>query len=78
MMGQQRGDQSRLFYAFNFDELIPERHFLRRVNPIGTRVLAELRSIPRPLITVRHEGLHTYRFLDTSAKTPIYRAPKPT
>ena len=26
MMGRQTGDQSRLFYTFNLDELIPERH----------------------------------------------------
>ena len=44
MMGRQTGDQSRLFYAFNLDELIPERHLLRRINPIVTSVLAELRG----------------------------------
>jgi len=44
MMGQQTGDQSRLFYMFNLDELIPERHLLRLINPIVTRVLAELRG----------------------------------
>jgi transposase len=44
MMGRQTGDQSRLFYTFNLDELIPERHLLRRINPIVTRVLAELRG----------------------------------
>src|SRR5512135_1154423 len=43
MMGRQTGAQSRLFYAFNLDELIPERHLLRRINPIVTSVLAELR-----------------------------------
>jgi hypothetical protein len=40
MMGRQTSDQSRLFYAFNLDELIPEGHLLRRINPIVTRVLA--------------------------------------
>lgn len=44
MMGRQTCDQSRLFYAFNLDELIPERHLLRRINPIVARVLAELRG----------------------------------
>ena len=44
MMGQQTGDQRRLFYTFNLDELIPERHLLRRINPIVTSVLAELRG----------------------------------
>ena len=47
-MGRQTGDQSRLFYAFNLDELIPERHLLRRINPIVTRVLAELRGQLKP------------------------------
>ena len=44
MMGQQTGDQRRLFYTFNLDELIPECHLLRRINPIVTSVLAELRG----------------------------------
>ena len=44
MMGRQTGDQSRLFYTFKLDELIPERHLLRRINPIVTSVLAELRG----------------------------------
>jgi hypothetical protein len=44
MMGRQTGDQSRLFYAFNLDQLIPEGHRLRRINPIVTRVLAEPRA----------------------------------
>jgi transposase len=48
MMGRQTGDQSRLFYTFNFDELIPERHLLRLINPIVTRVLAELRAKLKP------------------------------
>jgi len=48
MMGQQTGDQSRLFYAFNLDELIPEHHLLRRINPIVTRVLAGLRCRLKP------------------------------
>ena len=48
MMGRQTGDQSRLFYTFNLDELIPERHLLRRINPIVTRVLAGLRGQLKP------------------------------
>ena len=44
MMGRQTGDQSRLFYAFNLDDLMPERHLLRRINPIVTGVLTELRG----------------------------------
>jgi hypothetical protein len=44
MMGRQTGDQSQLFYLFNLEERIPERHLLRRINPIVTRVLVELRE----------------------------------
>jgi transposase len=44
MMGRQTGDQSQLFYLFNLEERIPERHLLRRINPIVMRVLADLRE----------------------------------
>src|SRR5207247_1310582 len=44
MMGRQTSDQSQLFYLFNLEERIPADHLLRRVNPIVTRVLAELRG----------------------------------
>jgi hypothetical protein len=44
MMGRQTGDQSRLFYLFNLEERIPADHLLRRINPVVTRVLAELRA----------------------------------
>src|SRR6476619_1355730 len=44
MMGRQAGDQSQLFYVFNLEELIPASHLLRRINPVVTRVLAELRE----------------------------------
>jgi transposase len=44
MMGRQTGDQSQLFYLFNLEERIPEGHLLRRINPIVTRVLIELRE----------------------------------
>lgn len=44
MMGRQTGDQNQLFYLFNLEERIPERHLLRRINPIVTRVLVELRE----------------------------------
>ena len=37
-------DQSHLFYLFNLEEHIPKDHFLRRINPIVTRVLADLRE----------------------------------
>ena len=48
MMGQQTGDQSQLFYLFNLEERIPASHFLHRINPIVTRVLAELRAKLEP------------------------------
>jgi transposase len=48
MMGRQTGDQSRLFYAFNLEERIPAHPLLRRLNPMVTRVLAELRAKLRP------------------------------
>ena len=41
MMGRQAVDQSQLFYLFNLEKRIPERHFLRRINPTVTRILAE-------------------------------------
>ena len=44
MMGRQTGDQSQLFYLFNLEERIPASHLLRRINPVVTRVLAELRE----------------------------------
>lgn len=44
MMGRQTGDQSQLFYLFNLEERIPEGHLLRRINPVVTRVLVELRE----------------------------------
>jgi transposase len=44
MMGRQSSDQSQLFYLFNLEERIPTSHLLRRINPIVTRVLADLRE----------------------------------
>src|SRR4029077_14940890 len=44
MMGRQTGDQSQLVYLFNLEERIPANHLLRRINPIVTRVLADLRE----------------------------------
>jgi transposase len=48
MMGCQTGDQSQFFYLFNLEGRIPERHLLRRINPLVTRVLAGLREQMRP------------------------------
>src|SRR5271169_6698768 len=58
MMGRQTGDQSQLFYLFNLERRIPVGNLLRRINPVVTRILAELRdklaafysSIGRPSI----------------------------
>jgi transposase len=44
MMGRQTSDQSQLFYLFNLEDRIPASHPLRRINPVVTRVLAELRE----------------------------------
>jgi hypothetical protein len=44
MMGRQTGDQRQLFYLFNLERRIPASHLLRRINPIVTRVLADLRE----------------------------------
>ena len=44
MMGRQTGDQSQLFYLFNLALECAFRHLLRRINPIVTRVLIELRE----------------------------------
>jgi Transposase domain (DUF772) len=44
MMGRQTVDQSQLFYLFNLEKRIPERHLLRRLNPIAGRILAEFRE----------------------------------
>src|SRR6266516_1704887 len=48
MMGQQTSDQSQLFYLFNLEQRIPEGHLLRRMNPVVTQVLAELREKRAP------------------------------
>jgi tRNA/tmRNA/rRNA uracil-C5-methylase (TrmA/RlmC/RlmD family) len=46
MMGRQTGNQGQLFYLFNLESRIPAGHLLRRINPIVTRVLADLREKP--------------------------------
>src|ERR1700678_1403186 len=48
MMGRQAVDQSQLFYLFNLEKRIPERHLLRRINPIVGRILAEFREKLEP------------------------------
>ncbi len=44
MMGKQKGDQSQLFYLFNLEDRIPSDHLLRKINPMVSRVLADLRE----------------------------------
>jgi transposase len=44
MMGRQTNDQAQLFYLFNLAGRIPSGHLLRRINPIVTGVLADLRE----------------------------------
>jgi transposase len=48
MMGRQKVDQSQLFYLFNLESRIPARHLLRRINPIVSRILSELRGKLEP------------------------------
>ena len=48
MMGRQTCDQSQLFYLFNLEARIPAGHLLRRINPIVTRVVADLRESLAP------------------------------
>jgi transposase len=44
MMGRQAGDQRQLFYLFNLEDRIPADHLLRRINPLVTSILADLRE----------------------------------
>src|SRR3974377_841788 len=44
MMGRETGDQRHLFYLFTLEARIPSDHLLRRINPIVTGVLADLRK----------------------------------
>ena len=44
MMGRQTGNQSQLFYLFNLERRIPADHLLRRINPVVTRILVEVRE----------------------------------
>jgi hypothetical protein len=44
MMGRQTGNQSQLFYLFNLERRIPADHLLRRINPVVTGILIEIRE----------------------------------
>jgi transposase len=44
MMGRQTSDQSRLFYLFNLEQRIPASHLPRRINPIVSRIMADMRE----------------------------------
>ena len=58
MMGRQMGDQRQLFYLFNLEKRIPAGHLLRRINPIVTQVLADLREKLAPF-TARSADLRS-------------------
>ena len=51
MMGRQTGDQSQLIYLFNLERRIPAGHLLRRINPVVSRILLELRDKLAPFYT---------------------------
>src|SRR6266516_1957868 len=44
MTGRQTNDQSQLFYVFNREKRISASHLLLRINPIVTRLLADMRE----------------------------------
>src|ERR1700754_822574 len=48
MMGRQTVDRSQLFYLFNLEKRIPERHLLRRINPTVTLIFGEFRKKLEP------------------------------
>ena len=39
MMGQNSGNQNRLFYSFNLDDHVPASHLLRGINNADRRLL---------------------------------------
>jgi transposase len=46
--GRDTGRQRQLFYLFNLEARIPARHLLRRINPMVTRILADVRENLEP------------------------------
>src|SRR5471032_3033621 len=48
MMGRQTSDQSQLFYLFNLERRVSAGHLLRRINPVVTQILADLREKLEP------------------------------
>jgi len=50
MTGRQTNDQSQLFYVFNLEKRISASHLLLRINPIVTRLLADMREKLAPSI----------------------------
>jgi transposase len=48
MMGRQKRDQGRLFYAFCLDDRIPKNHLLRRIDILVTAALADLHQELEP------------------------------
>ena len=62
MMGRQRGDHSQLFYLFNLEGRVPANHLLRRINPVVTRVLTDLREKLAPFYSDINRAQHLSRF----------------
>jgi hypothetical protein len=60
-MGRQTSDHSQLFYLFNLEQRIPGHHFLRRINPIVTRILASLRDELQTLLQRKSGDLRSIR-----------------
>ena len=69
MMGRQTGDQGQLFYLFNLEGRISANHLLRRINPVVTRVLAELRG----KLAARSHPLRSTRWLSRYAERQAAR-----
>ena len=75
MMGRQMVDQSQLFYLFNLEEQIPADHLLRRLNPIVTRVLVDLRTnravaITSYLVRIVNENIRGVSQFDSGVTLP--------
>ena len=64
--------QSQLFYLFNLEERIPANHLLRRINPIVTRVWADLREKLVPFYSeIGRPSIDPELMLTAFALTPL-------
>jgi hypothetical protein len=73
MMGRQTGNQNQLFYLFNLEKRIPTSHLLRRINPVVTRVLADLSSRTTGRTHVRCNIISAAKTFSTRCATPSCR-----